>query len=290
MSFASLRRNVGFGDEYALAMVLSEYCSMRRATSTAARQTGCRVFLPTRAAQNGTRRCLWGSRTLIESRPSNAGLTADSMEHDMYRIRISPAEERPESIVHFRQEICRVIGMDDSGPNAQPLDYATYLFVERDHEQVGMIELFFYDQCFGTYADAIYARAADLSALAPMCELAHVGSVIVDPPYRGTRAFLFLTAAMVLAAHRMGARYLTAATGVANHEILALHRNAGMTPLGRFNHDGSSFALSLLDVGSRAHQAAAILERHGIALDPDALQALRERTTKEHAERATASI
>jgi hypothetical protein len=36
-----------------------------------------------------------GNRTLIESRPSNAGLTADSMEHDMYRIRISPAEERP---------------------------------------------------------------------------------------------------------------------------------------------------------------------------------------------------
>jgi hypothetical protein len=195
----------------------------------------------------------------------------------LYTIRISPAEERPETIVRFREEICRVIGIDPGGPNVQPLDFATYFFVEQDHVPVGMVELFFYDQCFATYADAPYARAADLSALAPLRELAHVGSVIVESPHRGTRAFLFLTAAMILGAQCMGARYLTAATGADNQEILALHKNAGMTSLGRYEQGGSALALSLLDVGSRARQAEVIFDRHRIALDRNALQALRGR-------------
>jgi hypothetical protein len=71
----------------------------------------------------------------------------------MYSIRISPAEEHPEVVVRFRQEICRVIGIAASDSNTQPLNCATYLFVERDREPVGMVELFFYDQRFATYAD-----------------------------------------------------------------------------------------------------------------------------------------
>jgi hypothetical protein len=87
----------------------------------------------------------------------------------------------------------------------------------------------------------------------------------------------------------MGARYLTAATGVGNHEILALHRNAGMTSLGRFDDDGSSFALSLLDVGSRAKKAAVILDRSRITLDSGALQRARRRTGFAQAQPAIAS-
>jgi RimJ/RimL family protein N-acetyltransferase len=196
----------------------------------------------------------------------------------MYRLSIRPAEERSDAIVRLRKEICKAIGMDADGPDALPLDYATYLFVERNDVPVGMVELFFYDQCSKAHTDEMYARSARLAQLAPANELAHVGSVIVDAPFRGTRAFLCLVAAMILAAHRMGARYLTAATGVDNHEIIALHRTAGMAPLGRFEHDGSLFAQSLLDVGSRAARAAAILERCGVTLDSAALQTLRGRT------------
>jgi RimJ/RimL family protein N-acetyltransferase len=199
----------------------------------------------------------------------------------MYRIRVCPAEQRSEAIVRFRQEICHVIGMNADGPDAQPLDYATYLFVERNNEQIGMVELFFYDQCFKTHTDVTYARAADLAALAPLNEIAHVGSVIVDSQYRGTRAFLCLVAAMILAAHRLGAHYLTASTNVHNREILALHRTAGMTALGCFDHSGSEHALSLLDVGSRAGQAAEILGRCGIELDLETLRVLRARTSAE---------
>jgi hypothetical protein len=199
----------------------------------------------------------------------------------MYEIHVCAAEERCEDIVRYRQEICRRIGLDPNGPAGRPNDFTTYLFIEHRRETVGMVEFFCYDQRFAAYADVPYARAEDVAALAPLHELAHVCSVILDARHRGTRAFLLLTAAMIRSTSELGVRYLTAATGANNSDIIALHRNAGMTPFGAFRREDTLQVVSLLDVRSRADQARHVLERHAIALDRSRLLALRGRRSAE---------
>lgn len=87
-----------------------------------------------------------------------------------------------------------------------------------------MIEFFLYDQAFDSYETPPYSQAANLSELAPLHQMAHLRSVILAEPYRKTRLFQYLLMAMALTAFRMGARFMTAGTGVHNHSILALHQ------------------------------------------------------------------
>jgi hypothetical protein len=110
-----------------------------------------------------------------------------------------------------------------------------------------------------------------------MSELAHVRSVAMDGEPRGSRAFLYLVSALVGAAGRMGARFVTAGTGLHNDAILALHRAAGMTPLGRYTVDGSVQQLSVLELSPLLGRAGKILARGGVVFDDRVLQELRSR-------------
>jgi GNAT superfamily N-acetyltransferase len=195
-----------------------------------------------------------------------------------YRICLAGAEANPEAVTRFRREICRDIGLDPDGPAARPLPAGSYLFVAAAScpAPIGMIELFFYDQLFRSYHEAVYSQAADLAAIAPMHELAHVRSVYVAAGQRRTQLFRYLMAAMVVAARRMGARYLTAGTGLHNHTILALHRRAGMARLGEYVVDGSPQQLSLLALEPIADRAERIAAR--VDLDLSAAASLRRRT------------
>ncbi|MFI5268176.1 MAG: GNAT family N-acetyltransferase [Chloroflexota bacterium] len=195
-----------------------------------------------------------------------------------YRIHLTGAEACPEVVIRFRQEICRGVGLNPEGPAAQPLDVASYLFAMVDgcSPPVGMIEFFFYDQAFRSFSDAVYSQAADLGAIAPMSEMAHIRSVFVAADWRRTPLFRYLMAAMVVSAHRMGARYMTAGTGLHNRAILALHRRAGMAPLGQYEVDGSAQQLSLLQLDLIVPRAEAILEG-GVDFDDSLAQALRQR-------------
>ena len=194
-------------------------------------------------------------------------------------IALGGAERERSAIRAFRQEICRTIRLDPEGPAAQPIDYASYLFVfdEEESRPAGMVEFFFYDQAFGAFSDAVYSQAADLGAYGSMSELAHLRSVILEDGQRHTRLFAYLMAAMVTVSHGMGASHMTAGTGVHNEAILALHRRAGMKPLGRYVVDGSPQQLSLLEVGPLVKRARGLLDRGGVELDDRAARELRER-------------
>ncbi len=208
-------------------------------------------------------------------------MTANSpaSNSNRFQIELRGAEREWSAIRAFRQDICRTIRLDADGPAAQPLDYASYLFVfaKGEAQPAGMVEFFFYDQAFAEFSDAVYSGAADLNAYGSTAELAHLRSVILEGGQRHTRLFAYLMAAMVIVAHGMGASHLTAGTGVHNDAILALHRRAGMTPLGRYVVDGSPQQLSLLELPPLVQRARGLLERGGVALEDSAARELRER-------------
>jgi hypothetical protein len=196
-----------------------------------------------------------------------------------FRIELGGAERERSAIHAFRQDICRTVRLDTAGPAATPLDYASYLFVFAGGEPrpAGMVEFFFYDQAFAAFSDAVYSQAAELEAYGTVAELAHLRSVILEDNQRHTRLFVYLMAAMVIVAHEMGASHLTAGTGVHNQGILALHRRAGMTPLGRYVVDGSPQQLSLLKLPPLVSRARGLLERGGVSLEHGAAAELRTR-------------
>lgn len=196
-----------------------------------------------------------------------------------FHVELRGAEHEPSAIRAFRQDICRTIRLDPRGPAAEPLEYASYLFVFADGEAhpAGMVEFFFFDQAFTSFSDAVYSQAADLSVYGALTELAHLRSVILERGVRHTRLFAYLMAAMVLVTHGLGAKHLTAGTGVHNEAILALHRRAGMTALGQYVVDGAPQQLSILELPSLVQRARALLDRGGVTLEDGAARALRER-------------
>lgn len=196
-----------------------------------------------------------------------------------FHIELRGAERQRAAIRAFRRDICRTIHLDVGGPAAQPLDYASYLFLFADGETepAGMVEFFFYDQAFATFSDAVYSQAADLSAYGSLADLVHLRSVILEPGMRHTRVFVYLMAATVLVTHELGATHLTAGTGIHNEAILALHRRAGMTPLGQYVVDGASQQLSLLELAPLVQRARELLDRGGVTVDASAALELRRR-------------
>lgn len=195
-------------------------------------------------------------------------------------VTVELPERHHDTIVAFRQEICSIIGLDPHGLLTAPLPFAAYLFVYPDQGQApaGMVEFFFYDQAYDTYAGAPYSQAADLEQIAPMHQMAHVRSVILTAPYRQSRLFQYLCMGMTMAASHMGARFITAGTGLHNHSILALHRKAGMRKLGTYTFgDGAVQQLSLLDLEPIARRVMAMQCPRFLHLDPSLLQEVRHR-------------
>ena len=196
-----------------------------------------------------------------------------------FHIELRGAEHERAAIRTFRQDICRTIRLDVQGPAAQPLDYASYLFLFANGEThpAGMVEFFFFDQAFASFSDAVYSQAADLAAYGSLADLVHLRSVILEAGIRHTRVFVYLMAAMVLVTHQLGATHLTAGTGIHNDTILTLHRRAGMTPLGEYVVDGAPQQLSLLVLAPLIQRARSLLERGGISVDDSAALELRRR-------------
>lgn len=201
------------------------------------------------------------------------------------RVTVELPEHRYDTIRAFRQEICRTVGLDPEGPAADPLPYATYLFVYPPagrvgevSEPAGMVEFFLYDQAFDSYESAPYSEAANLAELAPMGQMAHLRSVILAEQYRKTRLFQYLLMAMALTAFRMGARFMTAGTGLHNHSILALHQGAGMRRLGFWTPENCApQQLSLLELEPLAQRVAAMKQLRFFEFEPERLRALRNR-------------
>lgn len=197
----------------------------------------------------------------------------------MYTIELSCAEDHYETIVGFRKEICRNIGLDENGISVSPLKQAVYIFgyIRGEQEPIGMIEIFMYDQIFESYSDSVYSHATDLGKIAPIDKLGHVRSVILLPKYQRTRLFLLLVAGLVLVASSMGALYLTAGTGLHNLNILALHQRAGMKPLGFYIVDNSPQQLSLLDLDPLLVRARKIYLVHSLDIDTELINKIRNR-------------
>ncbi|HET9956735.1 MAG TPA: hypothetical protein VFQ61_19705, partial [Polyangiaceae bacterium] len=189
-----------------------------------------------------------------------------------FHIELCGAERERAAIRAFREDICRTIRLEVGGPAAEPLDYGSYLFLfaEGETQPAGMVEFFFYDQAFAAFSDAVYSQAADLGTYGSLADLVHLRSVILEVGIRHTRVFVYLMAATVLVTQRLGATHLTAGTGIHNDAILALHRRAGMTPLGRYVVDGAPQQLSLLALAPLLQRAKGLLGRGGITVNDSA--------------------
>jgi hypothetical protein len=187
-------------------------------------------------------------------------------------IKLSRAANHEDVIRDFRREICCRLGLNPSGPGIQPLPHAVYIFalMEGEARPAGMAEFFFYDDAFASYSASIYNHACDLSRIAPMHEMIHVRSVIIDPQHRNSKLFLHLSVSLITTAWDLGARYMTASTSTGYDYILGLHKTAGMTRLGTFVVDGEPQQLSLLELEPVAARAQRLRRRKTIYTDPSA--------------------
>lgn len=193
-------------------------------------------------------------------------------------VKLSSAAGCEEVIARFRAEICERLQMSKTGTAGAALPYSSYLFVYRQPggPPVGMTEFFFYDQAFARYEDSVYGRAADLGAIAPMSRMAHLRSVCIDAAHRRTRVFLVLLAATIRTADAMGAHFMTGGTGLHNEDILALHRNADMRVLGRYEVEGRTHQLALLPLAALAQRVRGLrMPREVFDPDPQVLERLR---------------
>ena len=188
-------------------------------------------------------------------------------------IQLSRSPGNEEVIREFRRDICQRIGMSPNGPGVHPLPHAFYLFARENRysDPAGMIEFFFYDDAFADYSDSVYSQAGDLSQVAPMQEMIHVRSVIIDEAHRNSKMFLHLCAALMATAWDMGARFMTASTSTNYQYILGLHKNAGMKRLGVFTLDGAAQQLSFLELEPVASRAKRLTRHAVLQVDPGVL-------------------
>jgi hypothetical protein len=194
-------------------------------------------------------------------------------------IKLCRATDYEDVIRDFRREICGRLGLNPNGPGIQPLPHALYIFACDDSHArpSGMAEFFFYDDAFASFSASIYNHACDLSRIAPMHEMIHVRSVIIDQQHRNSKLFLHLSVSLITSAWDLGARYMTAATSTGYDYILGLHKTAGMTRLGTFVVDGAPQQLSLLELEPVAARAQR-LRRKTIQTDYSARAAIDRRS------------
>ncbi len=141
-----------------------------------------------------------------------------------------------------------------------------------------MTEFFFYDDAYQSYSASLYNHACDLSQIAPMHEMIHVRSVIIDDARRNSRLFLHLSTSLITTAWDLGARYMTTSTSTSYDYVLGLHKNAGMTRLGTFVFDGVPQQLSLLELEPVAARAQRLRRRETVYADRSAREAIHRRS------------
>lgn len=193
------------------------------------------------------------------------------------RATIGRAEDYRGTIVKFRTQLSRQIGFAASCRDAEPLPYAFYLFAwdESDSEPLGMLEFFFYDQAFDSYADCPYAQAFDLEHIVPMDRIVHVRSLVVNEGEHQPALLQCLSETLAAAASELGARYLTADAALLESALPKL--SFGATRSARYRIDGVDKTLSLVGLKpSAAHLDAASATDAG-SIDPLLLHTIRLR-------------
>lgn len=182
------------------------------------------------------------------------------------KVTCERAEDCWSVISGFRRMICEELRFDPDGPLGQPLEYASYIIAwDRAGIPVAMAEVFRYDQAFARYEDCSYNDATDLSAVAPLNELAHIRSMATLKDRRMTRMFGYLCFGLGHVTRALGCRFTTAGTGTDNTDVIRLHDGAGMTALGTYDAEGEPQRLSLLDTQP-------ILDRFELLRNPSFLQ------------------
>ena len=167
-----------------------------------------------------------------------------------------------------RLEICNLIGLDPVGEAVEPLPHAFYLFGFDDSpDPVAMAEFFFYDE--DDFRTAFYRNSPELRDAAPLDALIHTRSLFVNSGHRHSIGFVYLVAGLVEVAHRLGARYMTAATAADNAYLTGLHATAGMRKIAVYPMDGTMQQLSFTELTSMAERARTLRRYTPVAIPPD---------------------
>jgi hypothetical protein len=163
------------------------------------------------------------------------------------RITLQRAEDNLDVVRHFLAVFRAKTAASTERKHVDPLPYAFYLlaFPSGGGKPEGMVEFFFLDQAFDCYKDCPYPQAVDLSRLAPLSQVIYLRSVIVDNQSNGRAAVRFLGESLIFIASTLGARYLTANTGIDLTVLQGLTHDGNTMPSNSYDTDAEFSVLTL---------------------------------------------
>ena len=168
------------------------------------------------------------------------------------RITLQRAEDNLDVVTELLTVFRAKTAASTERKHVDPLPYAFYLlaFPREDGKPEDMVEFFFLDQAFDFYKDCPYPQVATLSQLAPLSQVVHVRSVIINNQNNGREVVRLLGESLIFIASTLGARYLTASTGIDLTWLQGLTPDGNTMPSNNYNAD-TEFSLLTLDGAPR---------------------------------------
>jgi hypothetical protein len=178
------------------------------------------------------------------------------------QVRLGRSEDNVNTIVRFRTEFL-ARSAAATGPNdVYPLPYAFYLFVFDDGaaEPTGMAEFFFYDQAFDHYDDCPYREARDTVRIAPMEQVVHVRSLVVQQHHKQDALRRSLCESMASIGSELGARYMSADAGIGVAQLQTAKLDVGASQRQGLQHVETTLSILAFDLDARRAPAAEQLD------------------------------
>jgi hypothetical protein len=177
-------------------------------------------------------------------------------------VRLGRSEDNVNTIVRFRTEFLARSDAATEPNDVYPLPYAFYLFVFDDGaaEPAGMVEFFFYDQAFDRYDDCPHLEARDAARIAPLEQVVHVRSLVIEQHHQHDALRRFLCESMVCTASELGARYMSADAAIGVAQLQAAKLNADASQRQGLQHVETTLSLLAFDLDARRAVAAEQLD------------------------------
>ncbi len=195
------------------------------------------------------------------------------------RATFGRAEDYRGSIVKFRTQLGRQIGFASATRDCEPLPYAFYVFAWSggNPEPAGMLEFFFYDQAFDSYADCPFSQAFDLEHVAPMDRIVHVRSLVASSGANEAASLRILGNALASICRTFGARFLTAEADFFPDAAARSCAGAGLLRHGCYRADATEKRLVLMSPQTASTYAGTPEAGDDAALDAQLMQEIRLR-------------